>query len=66
MEEDRFKSLGEIVFSDDTKKSKSFRRGEAKYGFRNETFHATYWIPETVIGAVIVCHGYGEYLNFGN
>lgn len=63
MNGDKFKKLGDIAFLDDH--DESFRKGETKYEFKNETFHATYWIPETVNGAVIICHGYGEYIFFG-
>lgn len=62
MAEDKFIKVGELAFLED---SEGVKKGEAKYEFRNETFHATYWIPEVVRGAVILSHGYGEYIFFG-
>jgi hypothetical protein len=63
MDEDRFVRASDLVYLDED--NEAWKKGEVKYVFRNETFHATYWIPETVRGAVVLCHGYGEYINFG-
>ncbi len=60
------KSKGEII---DMKKLDKVQalllKNVIQYEFKNETFHATYWIPETLKGAVILNHGYGEYFFFG-
>jgi len=66
MSEEIFKRVGEITFAEDPNDARSFKKGEAKNEFRNETFYSTYWIPGTVKGAVFLCHGYGEYISFGN